>query len=53
MLNACPGAYIFLGSGTGPNSEPLHSPLFDFNDDVIPIGAKLLTSIALQSLNSD
>lgn len=53
MLNACPGAYIFLGSGTGPNSEPLHSPLFDFNDDVIPIGAKLLTSVALQSLDSD
>lgn len=51
MLNTCPGAYIFLGSGTGPNSVPLHSPLFDFNDDVIPIGAKLLTSIALQSLD--
>ena len=50
MLNVCPGAYIFLGSGKGHNSEPLHSPLFDFNDDVIPIGAKLLTSIALQSL---
>lgn len=50
MLNVCPGAYIFLGSGKGYNSEPLHSPLFDFNDDVIPIGAKLLTSIALQSL---
>lgn len=52
MLNACPGAYIFLGSGKGPDSEPLHSPLFDFNDDVIPIGAKLLTSIALQSLKN-
>lgn len=51
MLNACPGAYIFLGSSKGPNSEALHSPFFDFNDDVIPIGAKLLTSIALRSLS--
>lgn len=53
MLNVCPGAYIFLGSGKGDNSEALHSPFFDFNDDVIPIGAKLLTSIALQSLNDN
>jgi len=53
MLNACPGAYIFLGSGKGVNSEPLHSPFFDFNDDVIPIGGKLLVSIALRALNDN
>ncbi|WP_160061201.1 amidohydrolase [Psychromonas sp. L1A2] len=53
MLNACPGAYVFLGSGKGDNPEPLHSPYFDFNDDVIPIGAKLLASIGLKSLSQD
>ncbi|MGO3345925.1 MAG: M20 aminoacylase family protein [Marinomonas sp.] len=53
MLNACPGAYLFLGSGKGVDSEPLHSPYFDFNDDVIPIGAKLLASIGLKILSED
>lgn len=50
LLNACPGAYIFLGSARNENDEPLHSPFFDFNDTVIPTGATLLTSVALQAL---
>lgn len=50
MLNECPGAYAFLGSGTGPDSQPLHSPFFDFNDDVIPVGIELLVSVALRAL---
>jgi len=50
LLNACPGSYIFLGSAKTERDEPLHSPLFDFNDDIIPIGATLLTSVALQAL---
>lgn len=35
MLQECPGAYMFLGVG---DSEPLHHPEYDFNDDVIPYG---------------
>ncbi len=52
MLNACRGAYIFLGSGRHENDEPLHSPFFDFNDAVIPDGATLLTSVALKALQA-
>ena len=37
MLAEKPGAYIWLGAGE--NSENLHSPHFDFNDDLLPIGA--------------
>ena len=51
MLNQCPGAYLFLGSARHPNDEPLHSPNFDFNDEVIGIGAELLTSIALNAVS--
>ncbi|WP_371153405.1 M20 aminoacylase family protein [Jannaschia sp. 2305UL9-9] len=36
MLNARPGAYLFLGSGPGP---VLHHPQYDFNDAIAPIGA--------------
>jgi hippurate hydrolase len=35
MLNARPGAFIFVGNG---DSAGLHHPAYDFNDDVIPIG---------------
>jgi amidohydrolase len=35
MLQARPGAYIFLGNG--PSSE-LHSDTYDFNDEIIPAG---------------
>ncbi|MDB2407069.1 M20 family metallopeptidase [Jannaschia sp.] len=36
MLNARPGAYLFLGAGPGP---VLHHAEYDFNDDVAPVGA--------------
>ena len=36
MLEARPGAYLFLGTGPGAG---LHHAAFDFNDDVAPIGA--------------
>ena len=36
MLEARPGAFIFVGNG---NSAGLHNPAYDFNDDVIPIGS--------------
>ncbi|CAG9001511.1 MAG: Hippurate hydrolase [Candidatus Celerinatantimonas neptuna] len=51
MLNACRGAYIFLGSAKNDEDEPLHSPTFDFNDDVIPKGAMLFVSVALRALS--
>jgi hippurate hydrolase len=35
MLNARPGAFIFVGNG---NSAGLHHQAYDFNDEVIPVG---------------
>jgi hippurate hydrolase len=35
MLEARPGAFIFVGNG---NTAGLHHPRYDFNDEVIPIG---------------
>ena len=35
MLQARPGAYIFLGNG--PSTE-LHTDTYDFNDEIIPVG---------------
>ena len=39
MLHEKEGAYIWLGAGK--ESANLHSPLFDFNDDLLPMGASL------------
>ncbi len=45
MLEARPGAFIFVGNG---DSAGLHNEAYDFNDDIIPIGcsywAKLVES---------
>jgi metal-dependent amidase/aminoacylase/carboxypeptidase family protein len=35
MLNARPGALIFIGNG---DSTGLHHPAYDFNDEAIPAG---------------
>ncbi len=35
MLQARPGAYIFLGNG---NTSDLHTDTYDFNDEIIPVG---------------
>ncbi|HEY1361930.1 MAG TPA: amidohydrolase, partial [Xanthobacteraceae bacterium] len=35
MLEARPGAFIFVGNGDGAG---LHHPAYDFNDEVIPFG---------------
>ena len=50
MLQARPGAYVFLGQGGGPNNCFLHNPGYDFNDEVIPLGAGFLAALVEESL---
>jgi hippurate hydrolase len=48
MLEARPGAFIFVGNG---DSAGLHHPAYDFNDEVIPLGTSYwvkLVETALQ-----
>jgi len=42
MLQARPGAFLFLGQGVGPS---VHHPEFDFNDDAAPIGASFFARL--------
>ena len=40
MLREKPGCYVLIGNGTdGHNGRPLHNPGYDFNDEVLAIGA--------------
>jgi amidohydrolase len=43
MLEARPGAFIFIGNG---DTAGLHHPAYDFNDEVLPVGIQYWTSIA-------
>ncbi|MES2423582.1 MAG: M20 aminoacylase family protein [Pseudomonadota bacterium] len=52
MLQARPGAYLRLGQGSenGVGSCFLHNNRYDFNDEVLPLGAALHASLAEQSM---
>lgn len=50
MLQARPGAYVLLGQGGEPGGCYLHNPSYDFNDDVIPLGAGYLAALAEDAL---
>lgn len=54
MLQARPGAYCFIANGDGSHREMghgggpcmLHNPSYDFNDDLIPLGATYWVRLA-------
>jgi hippurate hydrolase len=54
MLMAKPGCYVFLGNGDGGHRAVghgagpcmLHNPSYDFNDDLIPLGATYWVRLA-------
>jgi hippurate hydrolase len=50
MLQAKPGAYVFLGQGGAQLGCYLHNPAYDFNDEVIPLGAGYLAALVEDSL---
>ena len=39
LLQAKPGANAWIGNGPGESGCMLHNPGYDFNDEVLPIGA--------------
>ena len=39
MLAEKPGSYVWLGNGPGDGGCLLHNPNYDFNDEILPIGA--------------
>ncbi|NBB83760.1 MAG: amidohydrolase [Alphaproteobacteria bacterium] len=50
MLEARPGAYLWVGQAGGPGACSVHNPRYDFNDDILPIGSSLLASLVEQRL---
>lgn len=50
MLQQRPGAYLWLGQGTGDHAAPLHNPHYDFNDSVMATGVRLHVALAMHWL---
>jgi len=50
MLLDVPGCYIWLGAGGAGDNRGLHSPYYDFNDELLPFGVGLWTSLVRHSL---
>jgi len=52
MLQACKGAYLWLGQAGSGERVPLHNPRYDFNDDVLATGIALHVALAQQILSA-
>ena len=51
MLNAVPGAMVWLGNGM--SEQGLHNPGYDFNDQAIPFGVSFFVRAAERFLSKD
>ena len=51
MSEAKPGCFVLMGNGKrGSHSRPLHSPNYDFNDELLVIGSSYWTELVEQQL---
>ncbi|BET13091.1 M20 aminoacylase family protein [Pandoraea sputorum] len=52
FLQHVPGNFAFIGNGSGdePGAIPLHNACYDFNDAILPLGARYFAQIVRESL---
>jgi len=50
FLQHKPGAYAFVGNGDGEGCVSVHNPHYDFNDDILPVGASFFARLVETSL---
>ena len=47
-----PGAFVWIGNGPGDGGRELHSPFYDFNDEILPTASRFLADMAKASLSA-
>ncbi len=52
MLQQRPGCYVFVGNGDGAGGCMVHNPRYDFNDEILPLGATYWVRLAERFLAS-
>ena len=50
MLRERPGCYVWLGNGMTDGGCMLHNPGYDFNDEILPVGASYWATLVEQIL---
>jgi len=50
MLEQRPGCYLWLGQGSGPDSCMVHHPGYDFNDQILTLGASYWATLVETAL---
>ena len=50
MLRERPGCHVFIGNGEGDAHPMCHSPDYDFNDDIPPIGVSYWARLVEEAL---
>ncbi len=52
MLEAKPGGFLIIGNGVAPDGtfHNVHTPLYDFNDEIITLGANYWVSLVQKEL---
>jgi len=53
MLEKVPGAFINIGNGDGEGGCEVHNPGYDFNDEIITLGATLWSRVVEKKLARD
>ncbi len=54
MLEKKPGMMMMIGNGTGTDGRfhNVHTPLYDFNDAILPLGVHYWVSLVAEELGS-
>jgi amidohydrolase len=52
MLEKKPGAYVFIGNGPEDGDRILHNPHYDFNDEILPLGASYWARLVETSMEN-
>ncbi|MCK8787455.1 M20 family metallopeptidase [Roseomonas sp. NAR14] len=52
MLGQCPGSYVMLGNGVAEDGSfvPVHTPRYDFNDAILPLGVRYWAELVHREL---
>ena len=53
MLRERPGCYIMIANGAGEGSCHVHNPNYDFNDEILPLGANYWVELTEQILGKE
>ena len=54
VMKVVPGCYLFLGNVEGTTGGCyVHNPSYDFNDEILPIGAKAWVALVERCLRRD